>query len=112
MVYRSSTCRIQIDKKQVFVNPTILFSRLIVIIQREEKTTPYFDYVLTIIPNFLFITILCIKLQSHNKQNLLQIMYNHMNRMFKEHVLLKVGSLFIKLNGQGKQHTRIQSSNM
>ena len=56
----------KVDKKQVFVNSTILFSRLIVIIQREEKTTPYFDYVLTIIPNFLFITILCIKLQSHN----------------------------------------------
>ena len=32
-----------------------------------------------------------------------------MNRMFKEHMLLKVGSLFIKLNGQGKQHTRIQA---
>ena len=44
----------KVDKKQVHINPTILFSRLIAIIQRGEEITPYFDYELTVIPTSLF----------------------------------------------------------
>ena len=45
---------LKVDKKQVYINPTILFSRLIAIIQREEEISPYFDYELTVIPTSLF----------------------------------------------------------
>ena len=45
---------IQIDKDKVHINPTLLFSRLIAIVQREEDMDSYFDYELTAIPTFLF----------------------------------------------------------
>ena len=45
---------IQIDKDKVHINPTLLFSRLIAIVQREEDMAPYFDYELTAIPTSLF----------------------------------------------------------
>ena len=45
---------IQVDKEKVQINPTLLFSRLIAIVQREEDITPYFDYELTAIPTSLF----------------------------------------------------------
>ena len=46
--------RIQVDKEKVQINPTLLFSRLIAIVQREEDMIPYFDYELTAIPTSLF----------------------------------------------------------
>ena len=45
---------IKVDKKKVNINPTILFSRLIAIVQREEDMAPYFDYELTTVPTSLF----------------------------------------------------------
>jgi len=45
---------IQIDKDKVHINPTLLFSQLIAIVQREEAMVPYFDYELTAIPTSLF----------------------------------------------------------
>ena len=45
---------LKVDKKQVHINPTILFSRLIAIIQREEDIAPNFEYELTVIPTSLF----------------------------------------------------------
>ena len=45
---------IQVDKEKVQINPTLLFSRLIAIVQREEDITPYFNYELTAIPTSLF----------------------------------------------------------
>ena len=58
---------LKVDKKQVYINPTILFSMLIAIIQREEEISPYFDYELTVIPISLFKdNTICVKLQSHN----------------------------------------------
>ena len=45
---------LKVDKKQVNINPTILFSRLIAIIQREEEISSYFDYELTVIPTSIF----------------------------------------------------------
>lgn len=38
---------IQVDKKKVHINPTLLFSRLIAIVQREEDMAPFFNYELT-----------------------------------------------------------------
>ena len=35
---------IQVDKLKPTINPTILFYRLIAIVQREEDMSPYFDY--------------------------------------------------------------------
>ena len=45
---------VKIDKKKVTINPTLLFSRLIAIVQREEDMVPFFDYELTTIPTALF----------------------------------------------------------
>ena len=45
---------IQIDKQKAHINPTLLFSRLIAIVQREEDMSPYFEYELTTIPTSLF----------------------------------------------------------
>ncbi len=45
---------VQVDKKKIHINPTILFSRLIAIVQREEDMGPFFDYELTTIPTSLF----------------------------------------------------------
>lgn len=45
---------IQVDKKKVSISPTILFSRLIAIVQREEDMAPFFEYELTTIPTSLF----------------------------------------------------------
>ena len=43
-----------VKKKKVHINPTLLFSRLIAIVQREEDMAPFFDYELTTIPTSLF----------------------------------------------------------
>ena len=45
---------IQIDKQKVHFNPSILFTRLTAILQREEDIKPFFDYELTAIPTALF----------------------------------------------------------
>ena len=45
---------IQVDKKKVHINPTLLFSRLIAIAQREEDMAQFFCYELTTIPTSLF----------------------------------------------------------
>ena len=45
---------IQVDKEKVQINPTLLFSRLIAIVQREEDINLYFNYELTTIPTSLF----------------------------------------------------------
>ena len=43
------------DKKKIYINPTILFSQLIAVVQREEDMQPFFDYELTTtIPTSLF----------------------------------------------------------
>ena len=45
---------IQVDKKKIHINPTLLFSRLIAIVQREEDMVPFFCYELTTVPTSLF----------------------------------------------------------
>ena len=45
---------IQIDQQKLNINPIILFSRLIAIVQRKEDMSPYFDYELTAFPTSLF----------------------------------------------------------
>ncbi len=45
---------IQVEKKKVNIDPTILFSRLIDIVQREEDMAPFFEHELTTIPTPLF----------------------------------------------------------
>ena len=45
---------VQVDKQKVHINPTLLFSRLIAIVQREEDMSPYFDYELTSMPTSIF----------------------------------------------------------
>jgi len=45
---------IQVDQQKLNINPIILFSRLITIVQREEGMSPYFDYELTAFPTLLF----------------------------------------------------------
>ena len=45
---------VKVDKKQVNINPTILFSRLIAIMQREDEISSYFEYELTVIPTSIF----------------------------------------------------------
>ena len=44
----------KVDKQRVHINPTLLFSRLIAILQREDNMAPYFDYELTTVPTSLF----------------------------------------------------------
>ena len=46
--------RIQIDQQKLNINPIILFSGLIAIVQREEDMNPYFNYELTAFPTSLF----------------------------------------------------------
>ena len=46
---------VKVDKKQVNINSTILFSRLIAIMQREDEISSYFEYELTVIPAFIII---------------------------------------------------------
>ena len=45
---------IQVDHQKLNINPNILFSRLIAIVQREEDMSPYFDHELTAFPTSLF----------------------------------------------------------
>ena len=45
---------ITVGKKRVHINPTLLFSRLIAIVQREEDMAPFFGYELTTNPTSLF----------------------------------------------------------
>ena len=46
--------RIEVDKEKVQINPTLLFSCLIAIVQREEDMIPYFAYELTAFLTSLF----------------------------------------------------------
>ena len=45
---------VNIEKEKVYVDPTILFSRLLVIMEREDGVKKYFAYELTPIPTSLF----------------------------------------------------------
>ncbi|XP_065901877.1 uncharacterized protein [Dysidea avara] len=45
---------VQVDQQKLSINPTILFSRLIAIVQREEDMRPYFDFELTAFRTLLF----------------------------------------------------------
>jgi len=57
--------RIQVYQQKLNINPIILFSRLIAIVQREEDMNPYFDYKLTHSQHHWFtavLIILCINL--------------------------------------------------
>ena len=45
---------IQVDQQKMNIDSTILFSRLIVIVQREEDMSLYFKYKLTAFPTSLF----------------------------------------------------------
>ena len=45
---------IQVEKKKININPTLLFSRLIAVVQREEDMAPFFNYELTTILTSLF----------------------------------------------------------
>ena len=45
---------IKIDQETVHVEPIIVFSRLLVLLERYEDTTPYFQYELTPFPTSLF----------------------------------------------------------
>jgi hypothetical protein len=44
----------KVDREKVVINPTILFTRLIAIVQREDNMSCYFEYELTTIPTSLF----------------------------------------------------------
>ena len=44
---------IQVDQQKLNINPIILFSRLITIVQRKEDMSPHFDYELTAFPTSL-----------------------------------------------------------
>ena len=45
---------VRIDKEKVHVDPLLLFSRLLVVIEREENIRSYFQYELTTVPTLLF----------------------------------------------------------
>ena len=45
---------VNIEKEKVYVDPSILFSRLLVIMEREDDVKKYFAYELTLIPTSLF----------------------------------------------------------
>ena len=45
---------IQVEKKKVTINPTLLFTRLIAVVQREEDMFPFFRNELTSIRTSLF----------------------------------------------------------
>jgi len=45
---------VYVDQQKLNINPTILFSRLIAIVQRKESTIPYFEYELTAFLTSLF----------------------------------------------------------
>ena len=44
----------KVDKEKLVINPTILFTRLIAIVQREDDMRGYFEYEFTTIPTSLF----------------------------------------------------------
>ncbi len=43
-----------VDQREVNIDPTILFTRLIAVVLREEDTSPYFEYELIAFPTSLF----------------------------------------------------------
>ena len=45
---------VRIENENVYVDPTLLFSRLLVLVEREENMMKYFSYELTPIPTSLF----------------------------------------------------------
>ena len=45
---------VSVDKKKFNINPSILFTRLMAIVLREESICPVFEYELTTIPTALF----------------------------------------------------------
>ena len=45
---------VSVDKRKFNINPSILFTRLMAIVQREESICPFFEYELTTIPTALF----------------------------------------------------------
>ena len=45
---------VEVNNETIQVNPTILFQRLIVLIERSEDMTSYFEYELTLEPTALF----------------------------------------------------------
>ena len=45
---------ILVEKQKIHINPTLLFSRLIALVPREEQMRQYFDYELTAIPTSLY----------------------------------------------------------
>ncbi len=45
---------VRIGNQRVVIDPTLLFSRLIAIAQREENIEKYFEYELTVVPTSLF----------------------------------------------------------
>ena len=45
---------VRIENENVYVDPALLFSRLLVLVEREENMMKYFSYELTPIPTSLF----------------------------------------------------------
>ena len=99
---------ILVDRKEVHINPALLFSRLIAIVQREEDMSPFFDYELTTIPTSLF------KDNGLRKTDKAQLakglkkkLWNTLHYVYEQSMLLTVVLFFIRLNGQRKEHTRV-----
>ena len=45
---------VKLDKKTIYVDPSVLFSRFLLIIERDQRMIEYFHYELTPVPMFLF----------------------------------------------------------
>ena len=45
---------VKLDKETIYFDPSVLFSRLLLMIEREQRMTEYFCYELTPVPTSLF----------------------------------------------------------
>ena len=87
----------KVDKQRVHINPTLLFSRLIAILQREDNMASYFDYELTTVPTSLFEDNRMRKPVKAQLAKALTISVQPSERSMKQCMFLMVGPFFIGL---------------
>ena len=93
---------ILVEKQKIHINPTLLFTRLIALVQREKQMRPYFDYGLTAIPTSLFKDSVMRKPAKAQLAKLLQMMSNQHSTISKLCMWLMMELFFIELHGQRK----------
>ena len=76
---------VKVNKQNVNIDPTKLFSRLIVLLERYSDLTPYFQYELTPIPTSLFIDNM---MRKPNKASLVQSLFGKDYQLIKQNDII------------------------